>query len=484
MNIIQEQREDIIKNNNTAQKHLQDILETLSVSATILSIREPLHGDLDFSPLSGRFSLIKTILLPEGEITSIANIPNGIEVFQCSKNMLFSIENLPGSLLTLNISYNYLTSIDVSTLENLKIMNVSHNEIQRVENLPKTLEEVYCDFNKIEYIDLQGLEVLQKLNVSNNRVTIIENLPENIIEFSMENTPSIEFRNSAGEIPITSTREIGRQTEQREKTDYIESLNAYFRLKTKYENKLYDDRKKVYNKVYNKESKTSNKRIAQKKASEVKAKCIHCKRAVGTIFTRKNSRYIALCGDTLNPCKLNIEIYNGFISNIYDMLDLFKEDMEDIKNTIICQKLDTLFNYVTEEESIKLFKKELKLYNENSMIFKEILDEYNSLYNNKEKQEKVAMKNEKLYRNIESSRQLINEYKTTGNDEFLKTAVQIYVKEMIPEIRSIRLLKHEVMELNMLNKTNNENTLFTYPVNLSKLDFNNGEPERVIKFIS
>ena len=91
MNIIQEQREDIIKNNNTAQKHIQDILETLSSRATILSIREPLHGDVDLSLLSDRFPLIKTILLPEGEITSISNIPDGIENIGCAKNMIFSI---------------------------------------------------------------------------------------------------------------------------------------------------------------------------------------------------------------------------------------------------------------------------------------------------------------------------------------------------------------------------------------------------------
>jgi hypothetical protein len=165
------------------------------------------------------------------------------------------------------------------------------------------------------------------------------------------------------------------------------------------------------------------------------------------------------------------------------MLELFQEDMENIKHSIICQKLDTLFNYVTEDESVKLFKKELKIYNEDSRIFKEFLDEYNSLYNNEEKREQITAKTEKIYRHIESSRQLINEYKTTGNDEFLKTAVQIYVKEMVPEIRAIRMLRHEVAEMNLINEKGTKQ-VFTYPVNLSKIDFNNGEPTRVIKFIT
>ena len=179
MNIIREQREDIIQNNNTAQQHLLDILETLSPRATTLIFRERLYGDLDFAPIKeGGFRLLKTIIIPEGEVTSIINIPETVEHLECTKNMIFALENLPPSIQVLNPSFNYLTEIDVSALKNLKKLIVSHNKIEKLENLPEEIEELRCDFNEIEYLDLKNLYVLKKLNISNNRITIVDNMPD------------------------------------------------------------------------------------------------------------------------------------------------------------------------------------------------------------------------------------------------------------------------------------------------------------------
>ena len=53
MDLIKEKRETIIKDNNTAQERLNDILENLPKSSEVLEITEQnlLHGDLDFSVL-------------------------------------------------------------------------------------------------------------------------------------------------------------------------------------------------------------------------------------------------------------------------------------------------------------------------------------------------------------------------------------------------------------------------------------------------
>ena len=469
MNIIREQGEDIIQNNNTAQKQLLNILESLSPRIDSIIIQEPLYGDIDLSVIKDNFHLVKKIIFAEGQITSISNIPEGIEFFEISKNLIFSIEDLPSSLIHLNVSYNYLSTIDVSNLSKLKILNISHNQITNIENISNKIEEIHCEFNKIQYLNLQGLDVLKKLNISNNTITVIENLPENIVEFTMENTPSIEFRNSVGDIPIN--KDNGEDLDNiRKNNNYIESLNDYFRIKQQYQAKLHGMKKKAY-------ESEKNKRLAKRKAMNVKAKCIHCKRAVGTIFANRKNRYIAICGDTISPCKLNIEIFNGSCTNLYYTLDIFNTDIDELKDNIIRQKLDTLFNYVTEEESIKLSKKQLKVFNEDSILYKELLDRYNSLYNNNETRELIAKKSEKIYTLLENSNSLINEYKKTGNDEFLKMAMQIQVNEIKPEIRNMRMLKNEVMEMT------DDGVLFTYPVLLSKIVYNVGEPERVINFM-
>ena len=57
------------------------------------------------------------------------------------------------------------------------------------------------------------------------------------------------------------------------------------------------------------------------------------------------------------PCELKIELYRGSYDPLDDLIDLYQENIEQTKETIISQKLDTLFNYVSEEKSVKAFKK-------------------------------------------------------------------------------------------------------------------------------
>jgi len=53
------------------------------------------------------------------------------------------------------------------------------------------------------------------------------------------------------------------------------------------------------------------------------------------------------------------------------------------------------------------------------------------------------------------------------------------VKEVIPETRNLRGLKTGIMEM---IRNEQENILFQYPVELSNIDYQFGEPSRVIKF--
>jgi hypothetical protein len=64
MNIIEEQRERILKENNTAQAYLKDFLEKINKESRDISILEPLHGDLDFGILKeyGITNITKIIL--------------------------------------------------------------------------------------------------------------------------------------------------------------------------------------------------------------------------------------------------------------------------------------------------------------------------------------------------------------------------------------------------------------------------------------
>jgi len=472
MDIIREQRERVIKENNTAQEQLKGILEKFNKASLELTVTLPLHGDVDFAVLKeyGIVNLNK-ITLAKGEITKVKGLPDTIAEFICPDNLLINIEGFPSSLTRLEIPHNFLDALDLSAFTELETCVVNDNKLKTLINAPPKLKSLNCANNSLPSLNFRGVIKLESLIVSNNPITFIENLAggkTNVVDFQMENTPGIEFRNS--ELP-----ELGGlpDQEKKQKQNVDESLNEYFRLKTNYETKLRQMKKRVFDKA-------DTKRQAKRDVLKIQPPCIKCKRPVGTIFSKKNNRYSALCGDPKAPCKLDIQIYTGnTVAPLAYMLNVYMEDNAEIKDAIIRQKLDTLFNYTLEEESVKKFKTELEAYTENSKAFKNLLDKQNEIYHNEDKAKLITKKNGEIFRLNERVSDLLKQYEKTQNKEILKTAVNMQVKEIIPETRNLRSLKTGVMEI---IKNEQENILFQYPVELSKIDHTFGEPARVIKF--
>lgn len=476
MNVIKDQREDIIRENNTAQAYLTDLLvNKLPRRLTVIEIREPLHGDIDFSIIrNSGFMFVNEIILPEGEITSITNVPEGIERLICPKNFLFSLEDLPSSLQHLEIPHNYLSTINLAPCKKLQYVNISYNALEKIEKLPTDIVEMQLNNNALRHLDLRGLDRLKILNVSNNKISVIENLTDEITDLNIDNNPSVEFRNSA--LPSLDGSPV-EDVDVQKNINFVQSLFDYFRIKNEYETKLHETKRRVFKNA-------PNKKIGKRNASEIKAKCIGCTRPVGTVFSIRDDRYIAICGSTDAPCKLNIEIYKGNYSSQQGILYTFKNGIEKIKDNIIKQKLDTLFSYISEQDSVKRFKKELNDYNLEAMIYKDLLDEYEENHADPHKQDLIQKKKDKIFYYVENVRSLLAEYEKTENRELLKTAVQLQVSDLIPETQNLRLLTAELMEMNQKKHTNGriEHFLFKNDVALTKLDHNIGEPPRVINF--
>jgi hypothetical protein len=165
-------------------------------------------------------------------------------------------------------------------------------------------------------------------------------------------------------------------------------------------------------------------------------------------------------------------------------LYVFKEHIDELKDKIIERKLATLFSYTTEEKSLELFKKELETYNEDSGMFKILLDHHNENFHNEHKKELIQKKNDLIFKLTERVRGLLDEYKKTNNREFLKSAVELQVKDLLPEIRNLRLLSSELVEMIPIEKMNKPTkyVLFKKDVVLSKMDFDFGERARIMNF--
>jgi hypothetical protein len=483
--IIQEERESIIRDSNTAQSQLENIIDKLKPEIVDLNLQSSFSGELDLTIIGTKFPRLRSLLFGPGKITTIRNIPSGISKFICNNNLLMSLEKMPGSLLYLDIDHNYVKTIDLSKTPYLEELHCSNNRLENLLQLPKSITKLYCDQNKLKELDLTGKSHLKILHVSNNPLLIVNNVPEDIHEYVAENNPLAMEKTSYDYVEWDDMEEIDEKIKDLDKKHranlkikYTDALNTYFKIKQSYESDLLKRRRVAFKKGATKQS-------GMKRSQSVKGKCVQCKRTVGMFFRTSSKGYTAICGDKVNSCGLNIELFRGkYYSNEY-YINVYKELLEEEKTEIIRQKLDSLFNYISAESSVKEFKKKLESYNDALDGYTYHVKIHNDLFHNVEKKELISKKQDQIYKILSQIQNMIDEHKSTnpysqhaaygGSVGLLHTAMEVYVTDLLPEIDNLRRLKYEIVEMD-------QNTVFQKDVTLYKLDLLMGEPPSIVRF--
>lgn len=465
MDNLEELRKEIIEENNNGQEILLNILEETNKNIKELLINAHLQGNIDFSVLKEmNFGLIDSIKINNGSVTEVKNLPEKLKVFHIDNNYLTALEDLPPSLEELKITNNQIKELQISNLKKLKRLYLDHNHVKVLEGFSETIEELSVSYNQIGSLNLQDLINLKKLDVSENPITLIEEFPEELIDFRNDNTPSIEFRNSNLDLnQVNKEKEEENKKEKEIKKNYKDALKTYFELKSKYEKKLYELKKKAY-------EKGTNKKMKRKLINSVVAPCVKCKRNVGSIFNKDDSRYSAICGDSKEPCGLNIKIYDGDSEGSFmNQFSNINTKYQDSKLKIIVHKLDTIFNFIDESTSTEVYKTFLENYNTLYEEFNYLFNRYQELYFSNEKEEEIKNKINKVYEYLEDIKRILNEYKETNNEELLKDATQIHVENILPELRNMRQLKYETKEM-IIDYDKGISEVYQLPYNIEKLE--------------
>jgi DNA repair exonuclease SbcCD ATPase subunit len=196
-----------------------------------------------------------------------------------------------------------------------------------------------------------------------------------------------------------------------------------------------------------------------------------------------------MCGDTRNPCNLDIKIERIVYYDFENILYNFKDDVEKIKDNIMRQKMDTLFNYISDKESVNKFKKELENYNTTLATYQELLEKYNSLHNNMMKQELIIRKTDDVYGIIARIRNIIKEY-TSGHHDTepdIEMVIAIYINELIPEVKNLQRLKYDVMEteVSLISKDKGNIThLYQRENAITNMVYTFDKTPKVVRFVS
>lgn len=485
MSIIDSQRDQIIKDHNTAQEEIEGIISRLDPNTKQLFFSTPLHGDVDFSLLTRLgFRNVETISFEKGEITTIKNLPQSLRVLVCSNQLLIELFDLPAFLEEIVCEYNYMSGFSGENVKNLKKLNISHNRLETLDQLSNNLEELYCTNNKLKLLNLEGLDKLRVLHVSENPTLVIEHVPASLVDFKSDNSPFAVVRRDGEDEPGGDTT-IGKMNHIHAETkiDYLEALDTYFKLKKTYEESLSKAKQDAFHSA-------KTKSAGKRQVAAIKPRCINCKRPGGTIFQHTDSKYTAICGATElhKKCNLNIQLYRGNFSDEISLLYIFKNAMDDTKEQIVRQKLDTLFDYVADKIAAEKFKKQLDNYNLESTIFNETLQSHNEKYYSKTKRDLIAEKTEEINKLLVQHDAIINDYKQNmDNIELLRDAVRLQIREITPEIENLRRLKNELNEVDVeINTVGNiydiTSTLVQRKVTLVNADISIEEPPSVMKY--
>jgi hypothetical protein len=498
MNFVQEKRQEILKENNNAQTFIESFLATIeSKSIHRLVINEKINGEIDFSVLKKLgFLNIKEIEFEQpGEITSITNLPSNLEIFKCNSQLLTELHFVSPlkRLIELECTNNYLQMIDLKNTPVLEKLDLTNNKLESLENLPKTIVSLILDGNNVKNINLENMHKLRVFHINNNKTVIIQNLPSTVSDFLCQNNPFIEvYRDDVSVETGSEKKNHGK------KVAFIEALNDYFKLKNKYETYVKTQKKKVFDKF----KKEKNIKVAKKMAASVSLKCIHCKQEGGTIFKHKDNMYMALCGNNKSPCNLKIEIFSGVYYYNENILKSSFDKLISLKKDIITKKLEISYKYKHPREIAAEYKTIMEDYN----YYKEEVDEFlklhEELFYSDEKKEKIKKKSNMIFEIVNEINVLIEEYKKNGNTQLLKSAIDMQIHQLNPEIHNLRTLKHEIMEMKLISETkkkkfyatndddnddDDEKTykcyfLFQKPITLQKMESNAGDNENVASY--
>jgi hypothetical protein len=237
--------------------------------------------------------------------------------------------------------------------------------------------------------------------------------------------------------------------EKKQKTDIPdvkEALNEYFKLKRTYENKIYDNKKKIINNV------TLSNREKRSEFLKLKPKCINCQRPGGTIFkiigfegtsTEESHReYNATCGIIADPCNLNIKIKIGKVELMPDLLNTIQKEITDTKNEIIDNKNKLLFGFLTAENVLENFEDLKENVNHFSSLYDAYLYNYNSIVDNEKKKTELDESITTYYIQIEEIKNCIKKMNETNNMQYAHDAANIYANILQPLNDKIRSLKY------------------------------------------
>jgi len=220
---------------------------------------------------------------------------------------------------------------------------------------------------------------------------------------------------------------------------FMKALEKYYKLKNIYDTK-YNKHKKLI-----RDNDAFSLKKKQKLIKAYKPACIKCKRNVGTIFSNSRRILRVMCGDTITPCALNIQLNKGNIINEIKTLEYWENEMKEDKFNMIITKLNFLFQFVERDASLTKFEEYKSLLNDTLSEYTSTID---ILTDTEETTSDIKNANQSLNGHMKTMQETINKFKDTNDNQLIKDTIEIYIGNVLPLLEIIKKLNYKVYKIN------------------------------------
>ena len=248
--------------------------------------------------------------------------------------------------------------------------------------------------------------------------------------------------------------------------NYEEALTQYYRLKQRYDTSV----EKIKDNVQKKYEELSSKQ--KQKKVERALKCIKCKKNGGTIFSikKENNSLSAVCGNSEEPCNLHIEIKRAAYKNMREREEKYATNIDRIQDTIIKIKLNLLFGYASEEETVNEFNKYRDLLNERMKQYRLIQRNFLAVVSNENENLMVEEKENQLLAFINTLKQMHKDYllkivtlTEEQKNQYTADIVDHYLTKIVPLNEEIIAMKYKINEMDFIENGNGVYPFMTQP---------------------
>lgn len=459
---------------NDAQHAFLSLLEGLDAPTTKeIVVKEALYGSLNLAALTNAgFKHVETLRFAvAGELRDLTNVPASVTTLEICDQQLTTLDHLPANLVTLNVANNDLVHWSGKSTPHLQHLNVCNNRLETLTDVPASLLELFCDDNVLKRLDLAPTVALLKLHCRNNPLLTLERLPPTVAaDLEYDSTPFLDLTYQGDEEEEGSKDIVVRKRN----FNVRESLVRYFELKRQYEEDLRTRRSQAKNRALRQGLSLKEAILLARRRVKPRCQCCGAEDAKVT-FRREKQHYLARC----SKCDFRVDIFMGDHDLLSVLVEEFHEHMEDSKQAIIEQKMQTLFGYLDKRHSAELFKHNMELYKQVTENGEAFLAKYKQVYENVERRTEERRLLEHVLDLDAKQGKLLARAQETGDPALFRQAMADHVREVVPAHRAHQRYMYPHMWVESADETV---TLVQQRTSLQDDDVVYGEKARVIHF--